>query len=91
MSSDVWQYWYPKKEQTIDEDIPKLEELFRRKSVLKILDLGCGTGRHLIDFAKKGFQTYGFDLSENAIWRVKENLEKENLSADVRVWEMAKS
>jgi SAM-dependent methyltransferase len=28
-----------------------------------VLDLGCGTGRHAVDLARRGYQVVGFDLS----------------------------
>jgi len=33
----------------------------------KALDLGCGGGRHVIAFAKAGFESYGIDFSKTAI------------------------
>ena len=30
----------------------------------RILDIGCGTGRHAIELARRGYQVTGFDLSE---------------------------
>ena len=33
----------------------------------RLLDLGCGTGRHLVHFAKRGFQVTGIDLSEHML------------------------
>jgi SAM-dependent methyltransferase len=66
---NAWSFWYSKKEETIDEDIPQLAEFFRNKGVSKIFDLGCGTGRHTIYFAEKGFETYGFDFSMSR-WNV---------------------
>lgn len=33
----------------------------------RILDVGCGTGRHAIEFAKRGFRVTGVDLSEKMI------------------------
>jgi SAM-dependent methyltransferase len=90
MSSDAWQYWYPRKEGTVEPEIPKLEELLRKNDASKILDFGCGTGRHVIYFAKKGFEVYGFDASETAIERAREVLKSENLFADLRVWDMTK-
>jgi len=32
-----------------------------------ILDIGCGTGRHSIELAKRGYTVSGFDLSESQI------------------------
>jgi SAM-dependent methyltransferase len=90
MGSDAWQYWYPRKEGTVEPEIPKLEELLRRNDASKILDFGCGIGRHIIYFAKKGFEVYGFDASETAIERARAVLKSENLFADLRVWDMTK-
>ncbi|HPR31652.1 MAG TPA: class I SAM-dependent methyltransferase [Prolixibacteraceae bacterium] len=36
------------------------------------LDLGCGTGRHSIELAKRGYTVTGIDLSENMLNRAKE-------------------
>lgn len=33
----------------------------------KILDVGCGTGRHSIELAKRGYQMTGLDLSEGML------------------------
>jgi SAM-dependent methyltransferase len=90
MSSDAWQFWYTRKEGTIEPEIPKLEQLLRENSALKILDFGCGAGRHLVYFANRGFEVYGFDASETAIKRAQEVLKGENLFADLRVWDMTK-
>lgn len=39
---------------------------------LKILDVGCGTGRHSIELAKRGYQITGIDLSESQLERARE-------------------
>jgi SAM-dependent methyltransferase len=33
----------------------------------RILDLGCGTGRHLVALAEQGFHMYGFDRSDHGL------------------------
>jgi SAM-dependent methyltransferase len=33
----------------------------------RLLDLGCGTGRHLVHFAARGFDATGLDLSEHML------------------------
>lgn len=48
----------------------------------KILDIGCGTGRHAIELAKRGYQVTGVDLSESQLKRAAEKAE--DASVDVR-------
>ncbi len=46
---------------------------------LKIIDVGCGTGRHAIELTKRGYSVTGIDLSETQIKRAKEKAESKNL------------
>jgi cyclopropane fatty-acyl-phospholipid synthase-like methyltransferase len=46
----------------------------------KILDIGCGTGRHSIELAKRGYDVTGIDLSENQLKSAKEKAKKEGVS-----------
>ncbi len=36
-------------------------------SYQRVLDVGCGTGSHLLEFSKRGFKTYGADPSDDMI------------------------
>lgn len=36
---------------------------------VRILDIGCGTGRHAIELARRGYQVTGIDLSANQLAR----------------------
>ena len=38
----------------------------------RILDIGCGTGRHAIELAKRGYKVTGVDLSKSQLQRAKE-------------------
>ena len=53
-------------------------ELSYNKS-LKIIDVGCGTGRHAIELARRGYQVTGIDLSESMIQKAREKAKQENL------------
>lgn len=54
-----------------EEEARKLIELLEAtleiNTCSKILDLGCGRGRHSINLAQKGYQVKGIDLSQKAI------------------------
>lgn len=49
---------------------------------LKIIDIGCGTGRHSIELAKRGYSVTGIDLSQSQIARAKEKAEELSLKID---------
>jgi len=58
------------------EDIPRIVRLFKKKSVKRILDLGCGSGRHTVYLAKHGFEVYGIDIAPKGIEITKDLLKK---------------
>lgn len=71
--------WYP------SEPVIRLLCSYKKKlgsAGVKVLDLGCGNGRHLWLGAKEGFSVSGIDLSQKAIALAKQWLEKENLPYD---------
>ena len=49
---------------------------------LKLLDVGCGTGRHSIELSKRRYSVTGVDLSASQLARAKEKAEKEGLEID---------
>lgn len=56
---------------TIGEiDFIEKEINFNRQ--IKILDIGCGTGRHSIELAKRGYTVTGIDLSESMLAKARE-------------------
>ena len=57
------------------------EEIGFDKSI-KILDIGCGTGRHTIELSKRGYNVKGIDLSDSQLTRAKEKAEKQGLKID---------
>lgn len=46
----------------------------------KILDIGCGTGRHSIELAKRGYTVTGIDLSENMLNKAREKAKNEKIA-----------
>lgn len=49
-----------------------IEKEIEYNKATRILDIGCGTGRHSIELAKRGYPVVGIDLSESQLKRAKE-------------------
>jgi len=56
-----------KKEATFLEDVYRLYGKVKGKSALRVLEPACGSARLMLELAKRGWQTYGFDLSSEMI------------------------
>jgi SAM-dependent methyltransferase len=69
-------------------DMERISGLFKEKGVKKVLDLGCGTGRHLIYLSKKGFEVYGIDASPKALEIAKKWLIEEKQKAELELHRM---
>ena len=54
----------------------------------EFLDLGCGLGRHSIQFAQNGFNVFSFDISQDAIEKTREWAKKEQLNLDYKIGDM---
>jgi len=57
------------------------QEISSDKS-LKIIDIGCGTGRHSIELAKRGYTVTGIDLSETLLVRAREKAAEAGVKVD---------
>jgi len=42
-----------------------IEKEIKSDKLARILDIGCGTGRHSIELAKRGYSVLGIDLFQN--------------------------
>jgi len=62
-----------------------IEQEINYNKKAKILDIGCGTGRHSRELAKRGYRVTGIDLSESLLNRAKEIAAKECLSIDYQI------
>lgn len=49
---------------------------------LRILDIGCGTGRHSIELTKRGYSVLGIDLSESQLKSAKEKASRLKLNVE---------
>jgi 2-polyprenyl-3-methyl-5-hydroxy-6-metoxy-1,4-benzoquinol methylase len=53
---------------------------FNKKA--RILDIGCGTGRHTIEMTKRGYKVTGIDLSDSLLNRARLKAKENNLVID---------
>ena len=61
-----------------------IEKEIGHKKATKILDIGCGTGRHSIELTKRGYKVVGVDLSESQLKRAREKAAQQKLKIDFR-------
>ena len=59
-----------------------IENEINNDNSLKILDVGCGTGRHAIELSNRGYIVTGIDLSETQLARARQKAESHNLKID---------
>jgi SAM-dependent methyltransferase len=52
---------------------------------IPVLDIGCGTGRHAIELARRGYRVTGIDLSPSQIERARAKAVTAGVAADFRV------
>lgn len=61
-----------------------------KKKVNRVIDIGCGNGRHIVFFAEQGFDVCGIDISEEAIKIAQAWLFKKGLKGDLKVGDIEK-
>jgi len=61
-----------------------IEREIGRRTETSILDIGCGTGRHSIELARRGYSVVGIDLSESLLKRAREKAAEAGLRVDFR-------
>lgn len=65
-----WERIYQEQGDLQFDVLPKVKRaarVFKEKGYKKVLDLGCGTGKHSLFLAGKGFEVYATDMAETGI------------------------
>jgi SAM-dependent methyltransferase len=63
------------------DGVRHLADIFTRRRTQTILDLGCGTGRHVLYFGGRGFTVYGIDSAPAALVSTQQRLQHAGLTA----------
>lgn len=59
-----------------------IEKELNYNKELRIIDVGCGTGRHAIELSKRGYPVTGIDLSESMLEKAREKAKHDGLQID---------
>lgn len=92
LKTHPWEAIYQSEGKVFTEPFARFDEVireFQAHECKRVLDLGCGNGRHLVQLAKLGFKTVGLDISPTGLrltreWLGEEGLNADTLAADVR-------
>jgi ubiquinone/menaquinone biosynthesis C-methylase UbiE len=69
-----------------ENEVKWMVKEYLKNPEMKILDVGCGTGRHAINLATKGYKSItAIDLSPSMIRAAKKVAKKKNVQVDFRV------
>ena len=83
-SGEAWESIFQRQGHVFPEPFPRFLELvqaLRIQGSQRILDLGCGTGRHVVALAKEGFEVWGFDYSTTGLRLTRAWLANESVAA----------
>jgi len=71
-----------------DAEVVAMADRLEAQGLRRILDIGCGVGRHTVYLAARGFEVTATDNAPAAITACKQNLAEANLEASVVETEM---
>lgn len=67
----ILEMWAEKANDEVEAMLTRLEEAYDYTPT-SVLDIGCGIGRHVIPFAKRGIEAHGLDISLEFIEQAKQ-------------------
>ncbi|MHA2314506.1 MAG: class I SAM-dependent methyltransferase [Candidatus Hermodarchaeia archaeon] len=82
----AWEHMYAKGRflrQPIHGEMTKIAKRLEARGVKRVLDLGCGSGRHTVFLAKIGFDVFGLDLAPTGLSETIQHLAEAGLTAHV--------
>lgn len=65
--------------QNTEAEVDFIEAIIGSDRSQRILDVGCGTGRHALSLARRGYEVVGVDLSEGLLAKARQKARLESL------------
>lgn len=85
-AQEVFAEWIPFPDTNASaKDVDAIENFVGLKSPLFILDVGCGNGRHAIEFAKRGNSVVGIDVASRFLDEAKKSAIEAGVQVDFRL------
>ncbi len=81
-----WEHIFKSKGRVFEKPQQELVDVFSKikdKGVSKVLDLGCGSGRHTVYLAKEGLEVFATDVTDTGLQMTKDWLKDEKLNAEL--------
>jgi SAM-dependent methyltransferase len=85
-SPHPWELIFKKDGRVFNEPFPAFGDVaaeFTRHGCRSVLDLGCGSGRHSVALAQRGFHVSGLDISLSGLTQTRHWLDETGLNADL--------
>jgi len=75
--ANIYDITYQRKDYKAEVDF--LDTIFKEHNIKKVLDIGCGTGRHSSILAQQGYTVFGIDKSPDMIKIAQKKIKNSNL------------
>ena len=75
---------FPGRDQTATE-ADKIEALMGLRPPMRVLDIGCGNGRHTLEFARRGYRPVGIDVASTYLDAARNDAERSRLNVEFRL------
>jgi SAM-dependent methyltransferase len=66
------------------DDVDRIEAIAGLTPPIRILDVGCGNGRHAIEMARRGYRVVGIDVAKRFLAEAQEKLSSSGVEAEFR-------
>jgi 2-polyprenyl-3-methyl-5-hydroxy-6-metoxy-1,4-benzoquinol methylase len=85
-AQQVFAEWggFPDEQQTVEE-LDRIEALLSLQPPLQVLDVGCGTGRHALEMARRGYRVVGIDVAHTYLDQAKSEAQRGQLDIEFRL------